>query len=88
MDEEACATVVAARLLGFTRGECVRGHERGLALVRSVWRADVEARVWEPRFEIPHRRIVPAPELETVLSLNTQPFAAFIRRALHEAGVG
>jgi hypothetical protein len=42
MDEKACATVVGARLLGFTRGQCVAGPERGLVLVRSVWRADVE----------------------------------------------
>jgi ADP-ribose pyrophosphatase YjhB (NUDIX family) len=52
MDEEACATVVRARLLGFTRGECVAGPERGRVLVRSVWRADVDLRPWEARFEI------------------------------------
>jgi 8-oxo-dGTP pyrophosphatase MutT (NUDIX family) len=37
MDEEACATVVSARLLGLTRGQCVAGPERGRVLVRSVW---------------------------------------------------
>jgi ADP-ribose pyrophosphatase YjhB (NUDIX family) len=44
MDEEACATVVGVRLLGFTRGQCLTGPERGTVLVRSAWRADVELR--------------------------------------------
>ena len=35
--EEACAVVTEARLLGFCRGRCVRGHEAGLVLVRSIW---------------------------------------------------
>ena len=39
--EEACVEVLAARLLGYTRGKCVQGHEQGLVLVRSIWRADV-----------------------------------------------
>jgi 8-oxo-dGTP pyrophosphatase MutT (NUDIX family) len=58
--EEACARVVTARLLGFSRGECVAGHEKGLVLVRSFWRADVDVLPWRPRFEITHRRLVPA----------------------------
>lgn len=58
--EEACATVTSCRLLGFTRGTCVRGHERGLVLVRSMWRAEVRLYPWRPRFEITHRRLVPA----------------------------
>ena len=32
VDEEACAAVVEARLLGFTRGQCVSGPEKGLVL--------------------------------------------------------
>src|SRR5712692_6993647 len=36
--EEACAKVVQARLLGFTRGRCGAGPEEGLVLVRSLWR--------------------------------------------------
>src|SRR5256885_1951723 len=74
MDEEACATVVGARLLGFTRGECVAGPERGLVLVRSVWRADVELRPWEARFEIADRRVVAAAAVEDALSLGSHPF--------------
>lgn len=60
--EEACAVVERARLLGFTRGTCVRGPEQGLVLVRSMWRAEVRLERWAPRFEIAHRRLVPADE--------------------------
>jgi ADP-ribose pyrophosphatase YjhB (NUDIX family) len=37
--EEACATVNRPRLLGFSRGVCVRGPQAGLVLVRALWRA-------------------------------------------------
>lgn len=85
MDEEACATVIRARLLGFTRGQCGTGPERGLILVRSVWRADVELRPWQARFEIADRRVVAPAAVEDALSLGSQPFAPFIRRELQEA---
>jgi hypothetical protein len=87
MDEEACATVVAARLLGFTRGQCLIGPEGGRVLVRSVWRADVELRPWEARFEIVDRRVVAAAAVEDALSLGSHPFAAIIRRELAEAAL-
>ncbi|MGH3242476.1 MAG: NUDIX hydrolase [Spirillospora sp.] len=87
MDEEACATVTAARLLGFSRGECVDGPERGLVLVRSVWRAEVELRPWEARFEIVARRVVAPNAVEEALALDAHPFGAFVRRALREASV-
>jgi ADP-ribose pyrophosphatase YjhB (NUDIX family) len=35
--EEACATVTGCRLLGFSRGVCVRGSEAGLVLVRALF---------------------------------------------------
>jgi ADP-ribose pyrophosphatase YjhB (NUDIX family) len=85
MAEEACATVVRARLLGFTRGQCVAGPEHGRVLVRSAWRADVELRPWEARFEIADRRVIAASEVEDALSLGSHPFAALIRRELAEA---
>ncbi|HZD03196.1 MAG TPA: hypothetical protein VFA46_24280 [Actinomycetes bacterium] len=44
-----------ARLLGFTRGECLSGPEEGLLLVRSMWRAQVRLQRWTPQFEIAHR---------------------------------
>jgi ADP-ribose pyrophosphatase YjhB (NUDIX family) len=87
MGEEACATVVAARLLGFTRGQCVAGPERGRVLVRSVWRADVELRPWEARFEIADRRVVAPDSVEDALSLGSHPFAVIIRRELAEASL-
>jgi ADP-ribose pyrophosphatase YjhB (NUDIX family) len=87
MLEEACATVVAATLLGFTRGACVRGPETGRVLVRSVWRAEVELAPWEPRFEIAHRRVVAATHVMGHLAIETHPFAPIIRRELQEASV-
>lgn len=75
------------RLLGFTRGECVTGPERGRVLVRSAWRADVELRPWEARFEIAGRRVVDVSEVEDALSLSSSPFAALIRRELAEAAL-
>jgi ADP-ribose pyrophosphatase YjhB (NUDIX family) len=87
MDEEACATITGARLLGFTRGQCVTGPERGRVLVRSVWRADVDPRPWEARFEIAARRVVAPISVEDALSLGSHPFAAIIRRELAEAAL-
>jgi ADP-ribose pyrophosphatase YjhB (NUDIX family) len=46
--EEACATVTACRLLGFSRGVCVRGSQAGLVLVRALWRAEVRPDPWQP----------------------------------------
>jgi hypothetical protein len=81
------ATVTGARLLGFTCGQCLTGPERGTVLVRSVWRADVELRPWEARFEIADRRVVPPGAVEEALSLGSHPFAAIIRRELAEAAL-
>jgi ADP-ribose pyrophosphatase YjhB (NUDIX family) len=84
--EETCAIVGAARLLGFCRGACLTGPEEGLVLVRSVWRAEVELMPWEPRFEIVHRRVVPAAELPSHLWME-DGFEAIYHRALTEAGL-
>jgi 8-oxo-dGTP pyrophosphatase MutT (NUDIX family) len=84
--EEACATVLSARLLGFARGECVEGYEKGLVLVRSTWRAEVRLGPWDPQFEVPYRSTVAAGEVLAHLYLD-HPFAAFTRRALLEAGL-
>ncbi|MGH7449592.1 MAG: NUDIX hydrolase [Longimicrobiales bacterium] len=65
--EEACVIVRDARLLGFCRAACVSGPEKGVVLVRSIWRANVEVLPWAPRYEIRHRRLVPLPELDTRL---------------------
>jgi ADP-ribose pyrophosphatase YjhB (NUDIX family) len=84
--EEACAVVTAARLLGFCRGECRTGPEAGRVLVRSIWRAEVTVKPWQPRFEIQHRRLVSDSRLRTDLWMEpgTEPI---YRRALLEAGL-
>jgi hypothetical protein len=78
--------VVDARLLGFTRSVCLTGPEQGLVLVRSIWLADVELMPWDPRFEIAHRRVVPAAELLAHLWMG-QGFEPIYHRALVEAGL-
>jgi 8-oxo-dGTP pyrophosphatase MutT (NUDIX family) len=85
--EEACATVVRARLLGFARGEYVAGRQAGTVLVRSIWRADVTLDPWVPRHEIPFRKVVAAAEIERALGIARHPFAPIVRRALREARV-
>ena len=87
MLEEACATVLEATLLGFTRGACVQGPETGRVLVRSVWRAEVELAPWQPRFEIPHRRVVATADVMGELVLGNHAFAPIIRRELQEASI-
>jgi ADP-ribose pyrophosphatase YjhB (NUDIX family) len=84
--EETCAIVGDARLLGFSRAMCLRGPEEGLVMVRSIWRAEVELRPWEPRFEIAHRRIVPANELLSHLWMQ-EGVEGIYHRALAEAGL-
>ena len=84
MLEEACATVLAARLLGFYRSACVAGPEAGLVLFRSFWRAEVTLGPWVPQFEIVERRLVRPAEL---LSHLPTPYLPLLRRALVEAAV-
>jgi 8-oxo-dGTP pyrophosphatase MutT (NUDIX family) len=84
--EEACAVVVNARLLGFLRLACLVGPNQGLALVRSIWRAEVELAPWEARFEIAHRRVVPAAEILAHLRMG-DGFGPIYHRALMEAGL-
>ena len=80
------ARVTGARLLGFVRGRCADGREKGLVLVRSIWRADVALLPWRPEHEIPFRRTVPASELARYLW--TEPGAEPIfARAAREAGL-
>lgn len=86
MQEEACALVTSARLLGFSRGRCVRGRQEGLILVRAYWRADVVVGPWNPQFEIAHRRLVS--EAEVLNQLNVDPvYLPLYRRALDEARI-
>jgi 8-oxo-dGTP pyrophosphatase MutT (NUDIX family) len=84
--EEACCIVRRARLLGFCRSECVSGLENGLVLVRSIWRAEVDLMPWEPRFEVPHRRVVSGEELLSNLWME-DGFEPIYHRALTEASL-
>jgi ADP-ribose pyrophosphatase YjhB (NUDIX family) len=84
--EEACAVVERARLLGFTRGVCVRGPEEGLVLVRSMWRVEVRLEPWAPQFEIAHRRLVPADEALRAVLFAEPEVGPIYRRMFAEAG--
>jgi ADP-ribose pyrophosphatase YjhB (NUDIX family) len=86
IQEETCCIVGDARLLGFCRSACLKGPEEGLVLVRSIWRAEVELRPWKPRFEIPHRRVVPVNELRSYQWME-EGFEAIYHRVLAEAGL-
>jgi ADP-ribose pyrophosphatase YjhB (NUDIX family) len=85
--EEACAVVERARLLGFTRGVCVRGPEEGLVLVRSMWRAEVRLERWAPRFEIPYRRLLPANEALRSVVIAEPSVGPIYRRMFAEAAL-
>lgn len=86
MLEETCSIVGSARLLGFCRSVCLTGPEAGLILVRSIWRGEVEILPWEPRFEIAHRRIVPAADVLDAMEIEPG-WAPVFRRAALEAGL-
>ena len=83
--EETCCHVQDARLLGFTRGVCVRGHEAGLVLVRSIWRAEVLLADWNPTFEITARQLLPPTDAFDVVR-DWRP--EILRRCFQEAGIG
>ena len=85
MLEEACAVVTDARLLGFARGECLEGPERGLVLVRSIWLAQVRLLEWKPEFEIRYRRLVPV--AEALQQVTAPTFARIWLRAFSQAGL-
>lgn len=86
VSEEACAEVMDCRLLGFSRGVCVRGPEEGLVLVRSMWRAEVRLAPWDPRFEMAHRRLLPAEEAFQSLAI-PDGLGPFYRRLFAEAAI-
>ena len=86
--EEACAVVEDATLLGFMRGEWVGGRVRGMALVRSLWCADVKLEPWEPRHETTGRLIVaPKEALGRVGSSSKPIYRRWFRDALAAKGL-
>jgi len=84
--EEACATVTGCRLLGFSRGVCVHGHEAGLVLVRAHWLARVRVDMWQPRFEMVQRYLVPASQAYASMWI-PEEFRPMYRRIFTEAGL-
>jgi ADP-ribose pyrophosphatase YjhB (NUDIX family) len=82
MAEEACVIVQQARLLGFCRAACTKGHAQGRVMVRAFWATAGLVLPWEPQFEIVHRQFVP---LATVLDYTFWGFAPIYRRVLYEA---
>jgi ADP-ribose pyrophosphatase YjhB (NUDIX family) len=84
--EEACAEVMDCRLLGFSRGVCVRGPQEGLVLIRSMWRAEVRMDPWDPRFEMAHRRLLPMEEAFQSLTI-PKGLGPFYRRLFVEAAI-
>ena len=80
MREEACVEVKEAKLLGFSRGVCTRGHEKGLVLVRSFWLASVQLEKWVPQHEILARKLVPPDRVLSELAPNV--FSPLHHRAL------
>jgi ADP-ribose pyrophosphatase YjhB (NUDIX family) len=87
MREEACVEVLDARLLGFSRSVCTQGQEKDLVLVRSFWRAQVNIEPWQPEFEIPYRRVVPAARARDFLREPDTTATRISLRALAEAGL-
>ena len=84
--EEAGALVEEARLVGFARGVCVRGHEEGLVLVRSLWVATVRLEPWVPEFETVERELLePSVALDRLLQFDPNPM---LRRLFREAFPG
>jgi ADP-ribose pyrophosphatase YjhB (NUDIX family) len=81
--EEACAVVNDATLLGYARSECIRGHEQGLVLVRSFWRATVTLCDWDPQHEITDRKVVSA--TDALANTETQDLHPISRRIFREA---
>ena len=83
--EEACVEVTDAKLLGFERGECIRGHKKGLVLVRSCWLANVQLLEWMPEHETLARKLV-LPD-QVLSELAPDVFAPLNHRALIIAGL-
>jgi hypothetical protein len=73
---------------GYARSQCVSGWQQGLVLVRSYWRADIDARTWEPRFEVRHRRMVAAAGAGKHVRDPDEVATRISYRALDEAGIG
>ncbi|MFF3559328.1 NUDIX domain-containing protein [Streptomyces sp. NPDC002574] len=84
--EEACAAVVERRLLGFSRGVCVRGPQEGLVLIRAMWRAEVRLAPWDPHRGTVHRRLLSVGEAFRTLTI-PEGLGPFYRKLFAQAVV-
>jgi hypothetical protein len=84
--EETGCCVSRALLLGFCRSTCQSGPEKGLVLVRSIWRGDIDLVPWTPQFEVKWRKVVPVADLLSEVSME-QGLEPVYRRAVVEAGL-
>jgi ADP-ribose pyrophosphatase YjhB (NUDIX family) len=81
VQEEACARVIDARLLGYVRTRQVSGD----VVVRAVWKAKVDLLEWDPVYEIAERGLFSRSE---ALGLMGKAYMPVALRALSEAGIG
>ena len=88
--EEACARVQHARLLGFSRGVCHSGPEKGLVLVRAFWVSTVTVDDWEPQFEMKERAFLSVAEARVGLQAgNIDPvWLSFFNEAVRDVKGG
>ena len=84
MREEACVLVQEPKLLGFSRGRCIKGPEQGLVLVRAIWRTNVRLLPWKADFEMIARKTVP---FHQAISLTPSAYHAVWKRAFAAAGL-
>ena len=77
--------VTDAKLLGFHKGERIRGHEKGLVLVRSLWLANVRIHEWDPEPETQACKLVSPDQL--LSELTPSVFLPLHHRALLDAGL-
>ncbi len=80
VQEEACARVIDARLLGYLRTRQVSGD----VVVRAVWKASVDLLEWNPMHEIAGRGLFSRSEALGLMGKAHMPISL---RALSEAGI-
>lgn len=75
LNEEACASVIDAALLGFVLGECISGRETGRRIVRSAWATSIHLNLWAPQHETTDRRLIdPTAALDAIgIDIDARP---------------
>ena len=87
LDEEACIGVLRAELIGWGRGECLTGLQKGLILVRAMWSVRAELYEWErDEPEMRHRRLCAPDQAHGLLHMERGMEPIYVRQ-LKEAGL-